>query len=397
MAVNKQHIVNVLIGSFWGALGAAVLVLLIAAMHKKNAAKCNGVDVEIRGVSTNFFIDEADIIGLIQREAGGKMEGRPVEKFNLKKLETGLENDVWIKHAELFFDNNGILKAIIDEREPVARIFSATGATFYVDSSNMILPLSEKFSARLPLFTNFPADTKVLKIADSLLLNNINNLAQIIIADSFLMGMIEQVDIAAGNSFEIIPKIGKQVIEFGDANNAGEKFNKLKLFYKNIMLKAGWNRYSNINLQYKDQVVAKLRNKEDVIADSLRTLQLLKLMADKAEAMASDSSLAGQSADNSDKPVQDNDIIQHSFEREDDGNNEQIGTNNVVQQNITPGNINSITSEPTKPLVKPAKPALKPVPMKTKPLEKPIIKPPGNTINKIDSGKKPKAVMPGNH
>jgi len=376
MAVNKQHIVKVLIGSFWGALGAAVLVLLIAAMHKKNAAKCNGVDVEIRGVSTNFFIDEADIIGLIQREAGGKMEGRPVEKFNLKKLETGLENDVWIKHAELFFDNNGILKAIIDEREPVARIFSATGATFYVDSSNMILPLSEKFSARLPLFTNFPADTKVLKIADSLLLNNINNLAQIIMADSFLMGMIEQVDIAAGNSFEIIPKIGKQVIEFGDANNAGEKFNKLKLFYKNIMLKAGWNRYSNINLQYKDQVVAKLRNKEDVIADSLRTLQLLKLMADKAEAMASDSSLAGQSAD---------------------GNNEQIGTNNVVQQNITPGNINSITSEPTKPLVKPAKPALKPVPMKTKPLEKPIIKPPGNTINKIDSGKKPKAVMPGNH
>ena len=143
--------------------------------------------------------------------------------------------------------------------------------------------------------------------------------------------------------------------------------------------------------------MAKLRNKEDVIADSLRTLQLLKLMADKAEAMASDSSLAGQSADNSDKPVQDNDIIQHSFEREDDGNNEQIGTNNVVQQNITPGNINSITSEPTKPLVKPAKPALKPVPMKTKPLKKPIIKPPGNTINKIDNKKKPKAVMPGNH
>lgn len=108
---------------------------------------------------------------------------------------------------------------------------------FYVDSSNMILPLSEKFSARLPLFTNFPADTKVLKIADSLLLNNINNLAQIIMADSFLMGMIEQVDIAAGNSFEIIPKIGKQVIEFGDANNAGEKFNKLKLFIKTLCLK----------------------------------------------------------------------------------------------------------------------------------------------------------------
>ena len=170
------------------------------------------------------------------------------------------------------------------------------------------------------------------------------------------------------------------------------------------MLKAGWNRYSSINLQYNNQVVAKLRNKEDILADSLRTLQLLQIMADHAAAMASDSSLAGQSAEGMDKPEPANDIIQHSFEREDDNNPQELQEKNQIQQNITTGNLDHLTSEPTKPAVvttttqpvKPAKPAIKPVPLKTKPQSKPIIKPPGNTLKKADSGKKPKAIMPAN-
>lgn len=400
MAVKKQHIIKILIGSFWVALGAGVLVLLIAAMHKKNDALCNGVNVEIKGVNTNFFIDEEDVINLLHKEIAGKPVGKPVEHFNLKKLEAGLEKDVWIKHAELFFDNNGILHAQINEREPVARLFSVSGATFYVDSSNMILPLSEKFSARLPVFTNFPADTKVLSAADSALLNDVSHLSQLILADSFLMGMIDQVDITANHYFELIPKIGKQVIVFGDASDAVAKFDKLKLFYKNIMQKAGWNRYSNINLQYQGQVLAKLRNKEDIIADSLRTLQLLQIMADNAAAMASDSSLAGQSPENADKPDENNEIIQHSFERDDEGTQQDITP--ATQQSIHSESTDNLTSETTKPaavppaapLVKPARPANKPVPVKTKPNL--IKKPPGTVIKKTDSGKKPKAVMPDN-
>lgn len=404
MAIKKQQIIKGVVTSLWVAIGAGVLLLLIAAMQKKNAALCSAVEVEIKGVSNNFFIDESDVKNLIQKECGGNPKGKPVKQFNLKKLESSLEKEVWIKHAELFFDNNGVLKAIIDEREPVARIFSTSGATFYIDSSTMILPMSEKFSARLPVFTNFPSDAKVLTAADSSLLNGINHLSQLILADSFLMGMIDQVDITAKYDFEIIPKIGKQVIVFGNANNAETKFNKLKLFYKNIMLKAGWNRYSSINLQYNNQVVAKLRNKEDILADSLRTLQLLQIMADHAAAMASDSSLAGQSAEGMDKPEPANDIIQHSFEREDDNNPQELQEKNQIQQNITTGNVDHLTSEPTKPAVvatttqpvKPAKPAIKPVPLKTKPQSKPIIKPPGNILKKADSGKKPKAIMPAN-
>jgi cell division protein FtsQ len=55
---------------------------------------------------------------------------------------------------QLFFDNNEVLQVVIDEREPIARIFTVAGNSYYIDSSLERLPLSDKMSARLPVFTN---------------------------------------------------------------------------------------------------------------------------------------------------------------------------------------------------------------------------------------------------
>ena len=98
----------------------------------------------------------------------------------------------------------------------MARVFTTTGATFYIDNGLTILPLSEKFSARLPVFTNFPSDRKVLSKADSSLLMGIKNVGIGIQKDSFSMAMIEQVDITPQRIFEMVPKIWYQVIVFGD-------------------------------------------------------------------------------------------------------------------------------------------------------------------------------------
>jgi cell division protein FtsQ len=155
-----------------------------------------------------------------------------------------------------------------------------------------MLPLSEKFSARIPVFTGFPSDTKVLAKRDSSLLKNIKDMAIHIQQDPFLMGLIDQVDITSQRSFELLPKIGNQLIVFGDASSYDKKFDKLKLFYKNIIVKSGFGRYNLINLQYDNQVVAGIRGKEDVIADSLRTKMLMQLIAEETERMASDSARA---------------------------------------------------------------------------------------------------------
>jgi cell division protein FtsQ len=43
---------------------------------------------------------------------------------------------------------------------------------------------------------------------------------------------------------------------FGDAKDFEEKFEKLKTFYTEGLNKTdGWNKYSTINIKYKNQVV----------------------------------------------------------------------------------------------------------------------------------------------
>ena len=299
----------------WVAFGGGTVFLLVAAIRIKDTHRCKGIDINIQGVNNNFFVDKKDILNAITTIEETDPTGKTIGSFNLKRLERELEKDVWIKGAELFFDNNEMLQVNVQEREPIARVFTVAGTTFYIDNELAMLPLSEKFSARLPVFTNFPSDKKVLSKADSSLLMEVETISLAIQKDSFSMAMIEQVDITPQRNFEMMPKIGNQLIVFGDATDVEEKLNKLKLFYKEIMVKAGWNNYSVINVQYKNQVVAKRKGAEDVSADSLRTLQIMQLIVERAQRQAGDT-LQIMQPDNGRNTV-DSTMIQQSIQRDD--------------------------------------------------------------------------------
>jgi len=178
-----------------------------------------------------------------------------------------------------------------------------------------VLPLSDKLSALVPVFTGFFGTTSRLTARDSLLLKQIRNMGLALQKDTFLMAMTEQIDIDGAGQFVLIPKIGKQLILFGTGTQIPQKFSKLKLFYREVMVKAGWGKYSTIDLQYEGQVVAKIRGKEDVKADSLRTIHLMNLMAIQAEQRSADSALLY--AAGNDNGGTDISSIQQSVEREE--------------------------------------------------------------------------------
>jgi len=301
--------------SLWIAMGAGVIVLLVAAINKEEKQKCTGLNITIKGVSNNFFVDKTDVINALNQYIDGSPVGQPVSFFNLKSLEVDLKKDIWVKKVQLFFDNNSVLQVIVTEREPVARVFSSSGTTFYIDSSIAMLPLSDKFSARLPVFTNFPSDKAVLSKKDSALLRDVYHISMALQKDSFAMALVEQVDITTHRTFEMIPKIGNSVIAFGDATDIDKKLTRLKLFYQEVMTKCGWNYYSAISVQYAGQVVAKRKGAEDKSADSLRTLQLMQAIAVTAEHLANDS-LQMMMQDNEHNTT-DFSLIQESIQRDD--------------------------------------------------------------------------------
>lgn len=392
MKLEKRYsIKNILLATLWIVLGGATVFLLASGIRSKDANRCKAVEINIHGVSNNFFVDKKDILNSIAASEAANPVGKATGSFNLKKLEAELEKNVWIKSAELFFDNNEILKVMVQEREPVARVFTVTGTTFYIDNELTMLPLSEKFSARLPVFTNFPSDKKVLAKADSILLGDIRTISLALQKDSFSMAMVEQVDITPQRMFEMTPKIGNQLIVFGDATDVNAKLEKLKLFYKEIMVKAGWNNYSVINVQYKNQVVAKRKGAEDIAADSLRSLQIMQMLADRTKQEANDSLRQTIQPDNNRNTV-DSTMIQQSIQRDENSESGGVAetSNAIAMPPVAPAP--TVTSAP------------KPAPVKqeakatVKPVSKPVIKPALKTVQKpVPAVKKPadkpKAVM----
>ena len=287
--LRKKILKRVLLAIFWMAMALGTIFLLVKGLNKKEEKSCAGIIIEILGSGTVSFTDKNDVLALINKYNDGKITGKLIRSFDIQRLEKELLKDVWLNKADLFFDNNGVLNVRIREREPFARLFTTNGESFYIDDSIAILPLSSRHTARLPVFTGFQGNSNRLTKADSSLLVCIKKMGQYILVDTFLMSMIDQIDINSLNQFELIPKMGDQVVLFGDTSQMDQKFKKFNLFYTKVIPKYGWNKYNKIDLQYNNQLVARIKGKEDIIEDSLRTIRIMKTLADFSSKMASDS------------------------------------------------------------------------------------------------------------
>lgn len=266
--MRKYNWKKILISTLWVLAGIGAIVLLGAAIQKKNQKVCADIKIEITGVERHMFIDEKDVLHLL--EATGKVKGSPISLLNLRQMENSVEKNAWVKNAEMFLDNNQVLQVQIEERQPIARVFTLEGTSFYLDSSALRLPLSDKLSARVPSFTGFPSDKKVLAKPDSMLLKDIVAVGKYIMADSFWMAQVAQVDINPASGFEMIPVVGDHVVVLGNAEDLDRKFKHLYTFYKQAWLQNGINTYEKLDVQYTNQVVAVKKGAGKAWIDSAR-------------------------------------------------------------------------------------------------------------------------------
>ncbi len=295
---------------FWIALSVGALFLLISAIETKNAKPCKGYHITIEGAVKGDFIDQKDVLKILTG-INGSIKGKPMKEFDLKKMEDGLEKNPWINNAELYFDNNRELQVKVREKEPVARVFTSSGTSFYIDSTLDRMPLNEKFTPRLPVFTNFPSDKKVLKGKDSMLMKELKDISVFLLQDSFWMAQIDQVDISPAREFEMVPKVGNHTVIFGNGEEIGTKFRKLYIFYDEVLNRSGWNKYSAVNLSYHNQVVATRKDMKSIRADTLLARQWVRQMikntrdqalADSARKKAIAAGITAAIADASGKP-----------------------------------------------------------------------------------------------
>ena len=250
-----KHWQTILVRVLWSIAGAALIVLFVVAWKAKEEKKCTSIQIELVGENTAaLFMDEKEILQIIHEQ--GVKEGLPIGDVNLNTLEKYLQTIRWVKNVELFLDNTQTLQVKIEQRIPIARIFTASGNSFYIDKEGLQLPLKQLTVLRLPVFTNFPSDQEKLSKPDSLLLNDILHFTKAVATDSFFMAQTAQVNIATNGDFELVPSVGDHLVLIGSVENIEDKLNRLYTFYKKVWVQSGLNAYQVIDCRFDNQIVA---------------------------------------------------------------------------------------------------------------------------------------------
>ncbi len=312
----------------WCLLGAAGLAILIAAINSKNSSLCQGMEVEINGGGKVLFLNKKELRTELEKEGFKDIKDKKIASFDLQKMENFLRKNTWIRDVQLYFDNNQTLKIRIQERQPVARMFSVTGSSFLIDSAGVQMPVPDRTVFRLPVFTGYPQDKFGIK-RDSILNRQVLNLAMFLNQDQFWSGQIQEVNIRAAKTFQMTPLIGNQVIEFGDGTDYENKFHRLYVFYKAVMTQTGFEKYTAIKLGYSNQVIA--IRKEGFISrtDSIQARRNVMEMIRMAQKMETDSGIVREV-----KPLERNTLTEQTLQGLDlpEENENQAETNNKHQK-----------------------------------------------------------------
>lgn len=237
--------------------GLTILVGFIESEQKKISCKGLETSINYQGAEPLISTDE------INKKIYSRFDtliGKKLRDIDLGELENQINEIDFIENAEVYTTLTGMLKIKVLQRNPLLRVQNVRNESFYIDKGGRLMPVNIGHSSRELVasgnITESRNDTvNVTQLGDDATLNKLYKLASYIDQDDFLRAQIEQIYVNKEKEFELIPKVGRHLIVFGDTDDMEEKFDKLIIFYQNGMKKAGWNTYKTINLKYKNQVV----------------------------------------------------------------------------------------------------------------------------------------------
>ncbi|MHB8259803.1 MAG: cell division protein FtsQ/DivIB [Bacteroidia bacterium] len=263
--LNLKLILNIVL---W-ILGISGLVssLAFVTVSEKNS-KGKTVTVTIEQDDDNSFVDEDDILKFL-KDRNDSLVNQPMKNINVYQLEKALNTHPSISSSEVAITVSGDVSINIKQRKPIVRIINTHGESFYIDNKATIMPLSDNYTARVLVVNGFiperysqlynysiPQIEKDSAFKAITVIDDIYEITNFIKNDLLLDRLITQAYVNSEREIELYPAIGSQKIIFGSGNDIADKFEKLKIFYTQGLNKInGWDRYSTINLKYKNQVV----------------------------------------------------------------------------------------------------------------------------------------------
>jgi len=167
------------------------------------------------------------------------------DKLDLNKLEKAVSSNQMVEKSEVFVTIDGVLKAVVKQKTPIARVFDGK-RSFYIDYKGNTMPLSANFTARVPLVLGVIRKQNSEALAE---------LFRKIYDDEFLKKNIIAIQIMPNGSLKMLNRNFDYQIDFGGAKNVDAKFQNYKAFFQKAVVDSSLYKYKKIDLRFTQQVI----------------------------------------------------------------------------------------------------------------------------------------------
>jgi len=244
-----------------------LLVAIISMAFVNNEYKKKKVEnITIKIISSNQpMLCSDEEIEIYLKKHFDELKDKTYQDIHFYELENIINEKNEIKTSAIYFTLDNQLYIQITERKPIARILN-NRFNHYIDDEWKLFAVTKPYKVPLimgeiydlpKLFKHYPINKikRYSSLSEVSKLDDIYIAMNTILADTLLLNFIDYVYINKNNDIILYPIIGKFSINAGTSEYFQEKMNKLKLFiHQGLNKNDAWNRYSEINLKYKQLI-----------------------------------------------------------------------------------------------------------------------------------------------
>lgn len=230
---------------------AVYLVLAITAFNRPDELSdvCTEVNIHIENGRAKGFLNTNEIERQL-KTAHLYPLGDLMKQVDVRKIEEALRQNPLVDGAQCYKTQTGRVNIIVSQRVPIIRIKAENGDDYYIDEGGNIMP-NTHYANNVVVATG--------AIQRKYAQNTLKDIGSYLLSHQLWRSQVEQINVLADGSIEIIPRVGDHIVYFGLPTSIDKKFDRLEKFYKYGLSKAGWNKYSYISLEFSNQIICKKR------------------------------------------------------------------------------------------------------------------------------------------
>ena len=220
---------------------------------------CSDVELIVEDGTNTNFIDKASVEQLLH-QANLYPKGCQMNSIDTRRIEAELRKNSFVKGVECYKTTRGLeigkgkVCIKVTQRNPVLLVLPESGSSYYVDDEGNVI-------ANTAYVKNIIVATG--KIDQKYAAGELSTFATYIQNDPFWDNQLEQIHVTEGKNHThrvtLIPRVGEHSIILGAIDDYEKKLDRLKVFYEEGLSKVGWNKYSKISVEFKNQVVCTKR------------------------------------------------------------------------------------------------------------------------------------------